>query len=224
MNNMERVREYINQLDDKTQELANKAIKDVRAEGFKWSWIITALEIKEPEEWEQWGFGLFFNRTFRAQVEKELTKSRRLALEKANVWVRDDDEVPTIDISIQANSDDMKTLDKGISALLSSIGLSWEDVLNLADKHIAQPEEAESAPKEVEKDYSDAPRWYDIKDKCWQDYDVSQFTDDTSIRNPRISMDIRNVDTIKYAFEKGDIPLSNRDYFQHLLDVAESIS
>lgn len=237
-NNMELVQEYISNLNKETQELANTAIKDMRAEGFKWSWLLAALEIKEPEEWEKWGFGLLFNNTFRAQIEKNLNKSRKQIKERMNIWVRDEDseEESTLSIAIPANQKgDMETLEQAISSLLSTLGLAWEDVADLADKNLgltpamreeldAIPDEVVSAPIEIEKDYSDAPKWFDVWDDCWKEYDVSQFTMDTSQRSFRICRDLRNVDAIKYAFEKGDIPQSNIEYFQRQLKSAESLS
>lgn len=229
---MEKVQEYISQLNPDTQELANKAIRDMREEGFKWTWLLAALQIKEPEEWERWGFGLLFNDTFRAQVEKKLKRIRKQSQEQSSVWVRDDEEEDTYTLTIRRMDDNFKTLEDGISSLLASLGLCWDEVLELAEKHLdispqekeildAIPDEVISAPVEIEKDYSNAPKWFDTKENRWRDYDVSQFTSDTSINNPRISFDVRNVDTIKYAFDMQDIPAYNIDYFQRLLDAAE---
>ena len=133
---MEKVQEYISKLDSETQELAQKAIRDMRQEGKKWSWIITALEIKQPQEWEKWGFGLMFNDTFRAQVEKKLRRIRKQFQEEASVWVRDNEEEETYTLTIPRNADAMKTLENGISSLLTSIGLCWDEVLEIAEKNL----------------------------------------------------------------------------------------
>lgn len=123
---MERVKNYIKQLDKETQEQANKCIKDLRGEGFKWSWIYTALSIKNPEDWNKWGFGLMFNEAYRAQVTKKTNKTREKIVSELAVWQPDkDDKLEPHTLLAQA-----------IEQSLSTLGLTWKDAAKVVNQQL----------------------------------------------------------------------------------------
>lgn len=68
-------KEYLSHLSKRTQRIAIKAIDDVFALGRDWRWIATALSKKGYSTWEEWKFGLWFNKEFdksvRAAIQRE---------------------------------------------------------------------------------------------------------------------------------------------------------
>ena len=235
MSNMEKVQEYVSALSEPTQELANKAIKDMRAEGFKWTWLLAALEIKEPEEWEKWGFGLLFNKAFRAQVEKKLANKKSLPIWIADTEPTTDNYTLSFSMPTTHATSSRTILDEAVTELIGSLGLDWEDVMSVVQEHLditpavkqaldTIPDEAISKSIEIEKDCSDAPKWFNKYSGKWEMFDPKEFTDEITTRNPAVSMDVRNVDAIRYALENNIVPASNLAYFQRLLEAAERLA
>lgn len=78
-------KEYLSHLNQRTQRVAIKAIQDVLALGRDWRWIATALTKKGYSTWEEWKFGLWFNKEFdksvRAAIQRE-DEAEKLDLEE----------------------------------------------------------------------------------------------------------------------------------------------
>lgn len=66
------VKHYYDSLSDKT--IFNDALTSLRKSGKSWLYIRTGLEIKSKEQWEKWGYGLFFTPSFQAQIQKNVNK------------------------------------------------------------------------------------------------------------------------------------------------------
>lgn len=66
------VKSYYDSLSDKT--IFNDALTSLRKRGKSWLYIRTGLEIKSKEQWEKWGYGLFFTPSFQAQIQKNVNK------------------------------------------------------------------------------------------------------------------------------------------------------
>ena len=66
------VKSYYDSLSDKT--IFNDALTSLRKKGKSWLYIRTGLEIKSKEQWEKWGYGLFFTSSFQAQIQKNVNK------------------------------------------------------------------------------------------------------------------------------------------------------
>ena len=66
------VKSYYDSLSDKT--IFNDALTSLRKKGKSWLYIRTGLEIKSKEQWEKWGYGLFFTPSFQAQIQKNVNK------------------------------------------------------------------------------------------------------------------------------------------------------
>lgn len=62
-----------------TQNKAVIAIGDLMKEDKRitWEWIDTALKKKAPSNWEEYGFGLFFNPRFQASVYKAIERNEK---------------------------------------------------------------------------------------------------------------------------------------------------
>lgn len=86
MSDMEQVKEYLAELNEDTKISAMTAIKKLREENVTWDFINTALNIKKKEDWEKYGFGLFFTDSFKAQVRQKIAKAKEL---EAFVWEED---------------------------------------------------------------------------------------------------------------------------------------
>lgn len=70
----EMTKEYTEQFDVLTRQLAVKAIKDLRAEGRSYRWIYTAFVQKNKKDWEKFGFGLCWNNRFVKQVDARIAR------------------------------------------------------------------------------------------------------------------------------------------------------
>lgn len=66
------VKHYYDSLSDKT--IFNDALTSLRKSDKSWLYIRTGLEIKPKEQWEKWGYGLFFTPSFQAQIQKNVNK------------------------------------------------------------------------------------------------------------------------------------------------------
>lgn len=66
------VKSYYDSLSDIT--IFNDALTSLRKSGKSWLYIRTGLEIKSKEQWEKWGYGLFFTPSFQAQIQKNVNK------------------------------------------------------------------------------------------------------------------------------------------------------
>lgn len=66
------VKTYYDSLADKT--IFNDALTSLRKKGKSWLYIRTGLEIKSKEQWDKWGYGLFFTPSFQAQVQKNVNQ------------------------------------------------------------------------------------------------------------------------------------------------------
>ena len=74
MNYKEQVMEYGKSLKSESQKDLLSAIKKTIKDGYNYQWIITALNHKDKETWEKFGFGLFFNQGFRTEITKKMNK------------------------------------------------------------------------------------------------------------------------------------------------------
>ena len=86
MSDMEQVKEYLEALNEDAKVSAMTAIKKLREENVTWDFINTALNIKKKDDWEKYGFGLFFTDSFKAQVRQKIAKAKEL---EAFVWEED---------------------------------------------------------------------------------------------------------------------------------------
>lgn len=66
------------------QNKAVIAIGDLMKEDERitWEWVDTALKKKAPSNWEEYGFGLFFNPRFQASVYKAIERNERAEREE----------------------------------------------------------------------------------------------------------------------------------------------
>lgn len=95
-------KEYLSHLSKHTQRVAIKAIQDVFALGKDWRWIATALTKKGYSTWEEWKFGLWFNKEFDKSVKAAMQRedeAQELDLDKffSNYKSEDKYEFPDID-------------------------------------------------------------------------------------------------------------------------------
>ncbi len=81
------VKEYIRELDAATQKKAVVAIQDAQKEGRDWLWVSTALRKKSVNEWEKWGFGLFFDNKFQASVYQQIERDKRCETINLDSWL-----------------------------------------------------------------------------------------------------------------------------------------
>ena len=88
MSAMTNVREFIESLPNESRFIGETAIKELRQNGVSWEWLETALSIKSKEDWSKYGFGLLFTDTFRAQVQKKLSKQK--SQEVGTLWSEDE--------------------------------------------------------------------------------------------------------------------------------------
>lgn len=80
-------REYVAQLDKGTQQRALVAIQDALRDKKSWQWIATALRKKGLNEWQRWGFGLFFNKQFEASVYQQIERDERCQSVDVSSWL-----------------------------------------------------------------------------------------------------------------------------------------
>lgn len=228
MNNLpESIQEYVNQLNQDTQEKALKAIEDLRQKNMPWLWIQTALNLKPKSDWEKWGFGLMFSDKFKAQVDKKHDEAKRAMR---------NDSLPQAASrkSITAIGEAQAYCMDNADILLSLLGCgSWEEVKS----RIA----AIKGSGEIAFDATDAPHLFYFQ--AYSDgrepigvelpYDVSRFTlpavcdiscfkeegsgDYRFYHTWALHYDCRNADAIRYALKHGHIPAeSKRDYIRLL--------
>ena len=218
-----------------TQEKQNECMfqaKSLHKKGFSYQWVYEALAHKDIEDWEIFGFGLLHTDSYKAQINKLVQKKKEqlTSVDLSNLWKLDDDEAEQ-ESPIPAQD----KLRHNISILLEELNLGWDDVLAIAEGELGVtaeekeildtiPDDIVSAPIEIEKDYSDAPKWFNKYSGKWETFDPKEFTEEITTRNPAISMDVRNIDAIRYALENNIVPASNIAYFQRLLEAAERLS
>ena len=85
----EKIMKYSEQLNTETQKKLVVAVRDLRKQTDKrtFLWIYTALNLKEISEWEKWGFGLMWHKEFIAQVNKRIYKIREAsAVDLDTAW------------------------------------------------------------------------------------------------------------------------------------------
>ena len=74
-----RAKEILDQMTPKTRQLAMIAIKDAfdddNAFEMNWEIIATALTKKSVDNYEKYGFGIWFNRNFLANVHKQMERN-----------------------------------------------------------------------------------------------------------------------------------------------------
>ena len=80
-------RQFIKQLDPETRKKAIIAIQDILKDDKDWKWIATALKKKGIEEWQKWGFGLFFNFKFQGSVYQQIERDERSKTIDATDWL-----------------------------------------------------------------------------------------------------------------------------------------
>lgn len=80
-------RQFIKQLDPETRKKAIIAIQDILKDDKDWKWIATALKKKGIEEWQKWGFGLFFNFKFQGSVYQQIERDERSKTIDASDWL-----------------------------------------------------------------------------------------------------------------------------------------
>lgn len=68
-------KKYMRKLDKETRLKAITAVDDVLSLGKSYKWIYTALIKKAPSAWEEFGFGLFFNKNFQSSVEEAIKRN-----------------------------------------------------------------------------------------------------------------------------------------------------
>lgn len=93
MSDMKQVKKYVSELNEDTQISAMTAIKKLREEDITWDFINTALNIKKKQDWEKYGFGLFFTDSFKAQVRQKLAKAKEV---EAFIWEEDKPQKQTL--------------------------------------------------------------------------------------------------------------------------------
>ena len=64
----------LDKFNDDVKVKASAAIDELAARGKSQEWIETAFAQKTTEEWEKWGFGLLFRKSFQEQVDKACGK------------------------------------------------------------------------------------------------------------------------------------------------------
>ena len=64
----------LDKFNDDVKVKASAAIDELAATGKSQEWIETAFAQKTTEEWEKWGFGLLFRKSFQEQVDKACGK------------------------------------------------------------------------------------------------------------------------------------------------------
>lgn len=220
-------RDYVERLNEATQEKAIAAISDLRRKGLPWLWIQIALEQKEPSDWERWGFGLIFRDTFKAQVDKKHDAAKR-ALKN-----NDSPQTPNSNRSIgDAESYCLENSD----ILLSLLGCgSWDELkcrisaikgdgqvaFDTQDAppmfyYVAYSDGSEPVGMELPYDVS---RFHQLPAIC----DVPCFRTDEMGRHSfyhswAIHYDCRNADAIRFALAKGHIPAEYRRGYAELLE------
>ena len=100
MSYKEQVMEYGKNLKSESQKDLLSAIKKTIEDGYSYQWIITALNHKDKECWEKFGFGLFFNQGFRTEITKKMNKKEESffdldSLPDDGCTITDDSSVPS---------------------------------------------------------------------------------------------------------------------------------
>lgn len=103
-------REYVAQLDKVTQQRALVAIQDALRDKKSWQWIATALRKKGLNEWQRWGFGLFFNKQFEASVYQQIERDERCEKVDVDSWLRGGSVNKTA-LKLSASSTNSRQLD-----------------------------------------------------------------------------------------------------------------
>ncbi len=115
MSAMTSVREFIESLPNETRFIGETAIKELRQNGTSWEWLETALSIKSREDWSKYGFGLLFTDTFRAQVQKKLSKQK--SKEVGELWSEDEQPEKTAS-KVAFDDGNLKEIHRGTETFL----------------------------------------------------------------------------------------------------------
>ena len=78
------IKEYSAYLPNHMQKEFLLQVRKLKNDGMSYEWIYRALTNKEPEAWQQWGFGLLWRNEYRAQITK-LIEAEKKQLEGINV-------------------------------------------------------------------------------------------------------------------------------------------
>lgn len=92
MNCVDEIMEYKEALPKDTKYQCQIAIVKLINEGFTPEWVLAALKSKPKENWITWGFGLFFSKSFREQIDIELTAEKCNLYELWNVTPHEEDD------------------------------------------------------------------------------------------------------------------------------------
>lgn len=233
MNNYpEPITEYIEQLNQETQEKAVKAVEDLRQKDMPWLWIETALNLKPKGDWEKWGFGLMFRDTFKAQVDKKHDEVKR-AMKRGTL----PQAAPST--TSAAIGDAQAYCMENADVLLSLLDCgSWEEVKSRITAIKGSDEIAFDATEAPHLfyylAYSDGrePRGAELP------YDASRFTfpalsETYCYRKDEkgeyrfyhtwaLHYDCRNADAIRYALKHNHIPAETRGDYIRLLEKLSS--
>ena len=85
-----KIEKYISKLTKERQNAFLESASQLYEKGKTNQWILAALSLKEPKDWNKWGFGLMFTESFEEDVEikvneeNAIKESHRKHLEKEN--------------------------------------------------------------------------------------------------------------------------------------------
>lgn len=65
-----KLRNYINNLEGTKRTQFKSSLKDLRSKGDTWEFISEMIYFKPLEVWDKYGYGLLFNKGYRAQIYK----------------------------------------------------------------------------------------------------------------------------------------------------------
>lgn len=78
------IKDYSEYLPSYLQKEFLLQVRKLKNDGVSYEWIYRALTNKEPEDWVNWGFGLLWQSSYRAQITK-LIETEKKQLEGINV-------------------------------------------------------------------------------------------------------------------------------------------
>lgn len=107
MSYLSEIKNYANNLPPHMQKEYLLQVRKLKNDGVSYEWLYRALTNKNPEDWSNWGFGLLWSESYRAQITK-LIEAEKKQLEGIDIenlsweelFEEEGEEYPTEEIEI----------------------------------------------------------------------------------------------------------------------------
>lgn len=186
----------LDKFNDDVKVKASAAIDELAARGKSQEWIETAFAQKTTEEWEKWGFGLLFRKSFQEQVDKACGKVKESIAAKGP------------DFSQSPQDDDKNWVLEHYKELFGILSCSsWTDV------------KAKLTPS----NFGEAPMLYNASNGEWYGFNKEWFTRSPYQYNNTVAWDERNFPAIRYALSNNIVPQELIADFERVLEEGKPV-